>query len=57
MKINNGDRVYILAGDERGSWGIVKLISHGIYHVGIAGSDTDVRVYERNEIRKPRPRR
>lgn len=55
-KVLAGDRVTILVGDEKGSWGIVQLIPapRGEYHVAIAGSQSDVRVYERSEIRKSR---
>jgi ribosomal protein L24 len=53
MKVREGDRVTILQGDEKGSWGIVKQIIHGVYHVGIAGG-TDWRIFTRNEIRKSR---
>lgn len=55
-KVLAGDRVTIKVGDEKGSWGIVQLVParRGEYHVGIAGSHSDVRVYARNEIRKAR---
>lgn len=53
MKVYEGDRVTILAGDEKGSWGVVKLIVHGIYHVGVANGP-DWRIFERSEIRKSR---
>lgn len=53
MRVYEGDRVEILVGDEKGSWGIVKQIAHGFYHVGIAGG-ADSRIFERSEIRKSR---
>lgn len=53
MKIAEGDRVNIKIGDERGSWGIVRLIAYGDYHVAIADGN-DVRTYDRTEISKVR---
>lgn len=53
MKIAVGDQVGIKAGDEKGQWGVVKLILNGEYHVAVA-SGSDVRVYDRNEISKSR---
>jgi ribosomal protein L24 len=50
-----GDRVTIKAGDEKGQWGIVRMVLADEYHVAIAGG-SDVRVYERSEISKPRKR-
>ncbi|MEW9530669.1 KOW motif-containing protein [Microbispora sp. NPDC049125] len=53
-KINVGDEVYILAGDEKGSWGIVEMIDEdGCYHVQHAGGGAAL-IFDRNEIRKPR---
>jgi hypothetical protein len=50
--ISPGDRVNIEAGDERGSWGVVRLVDQdGLYHVAQADGD-DTRVYERDEITK-----
>jgi ribosomal protein L24 len=50
--ISPGDRVNIEAGDERGSWGVVRLVDQdGLYHVAQADGN-DVRVYERDEITK-----
>ncbi len=49
--IKEGDKVDINAGDEKGSWGIVKTIINGEYHIGIAG-DTNTRVYNKSEISK-----
>ncbi len=54
VKVNVGDRVEILAGDERGSWGIVKMIIGDEYHVAHAGAEVAARVYTRSEIRKSR---
>jgi ribosomal protein L24 len=51
-----GDRVDIKAGDERGGWGIVRYIDEDHFHVGLYGSTSDVRVYERSEITRPRSR-
>ena len=53
MKVQTGDRVEILAGDERGGWGVVSVIRGGNYHVRPYGG-TDERIYERSEIRKKR---
>lgn len=53
MKVRPGDRVEILAGDEKGSWGIVQLIQGDEYHVALYASD-DIRVYKRRELRKNR---
>lgn len=53
MAINVGDRIEIKVGDEKGSWGIVDLISYEEFHVSIAGG-SDSRIYERSEIRKSR---
>ena len=53
MRVSKGDRVTILQGDEKGSWGIVQLVQDGEYHVGIAGGN-DSRIFERCEIRKSR---
>jgi hypothetical protein len=53
-KIVGGDRVDILAGDERGAWGIVSRVTGGHYHVRLYASESDVRVYTRSELRKPR---
>lgn len=52
-KIAEGDKVFIKAGDEKGSWGIVKLISGDEYHVGVAGEDM-ARTYDRKELTLPR---
>lgn len=56
-----GDRVEIRAGDERGGWGIVRDVPatapDGRYHVGLYDSRSDVRVYDRNELVRPRVRR
>jgi hypothetical protein len=53
VNIDIGDKVLLLSGDEKGSWGVVRLILHGEFHVSPANG-TDVRVYGRDEIRKPR---
>lgn len=53
--MSEGDRVDVKVGDERGSWGVVRLVRGGFYHVAIADG-TDTRVYERSEIRKPKER-
>lgn len=57
-KLVRGDRVWILAGDERGSYGVVVLAREGWYHVGLHTLDpdarSDIRIYARNELRKPR---
>ncbi len=52
--IEVGDRVDIKAGPESGSWGIVRLIVNGEYHVAIADSDTNALVFERSELLKRR---
>lgn len=53
MRVFKGDRVTILQGDEKGSWGIVRLVAYGSYHVAIADGNL-VCEYDRNEIRKSR---
>lgn len=53
VRVVEGNRVTILQGDEKGSWGIVQLVQGDEYHVGIAGGN-DSRIYERDEIRKSR---
>lgn len=52
-KIARGDKVNIKVGDERGSWGIVRDIFHGEYHVAIGGGKIPDRVYDRSEISRP----
>lgn len=54
VPVTGGDRVEIIAGDECGGWGIVRQVLGGDVHVALYGSATDVRVYERREVRKPR---
>lgn len=49
-KVDVGDRVIIRAGDERGGWGVVAVISGAQYHVKVYGGEA--RVYLRSEIRK-----
>jgi hypothetical protein len=51
-KLGIGDRVDIKAGDERGGWGSVERIDGRTIHVGLYGSRTDVREYDRSEVRK-----
>lgn len=54
-RIEVDDRVEIEAGDEKGGWGIVRLIDRDHYHVGMYGDNSsDIRVFQRNELRKPR---
>lgn len=57
VHIRVGDRVDIKAGDEAGGWGIVKLIldrdPKPEYHVGLYASETDYRVYHRDELSRP----
>lgn len=53
-KIARGDKVHIKVGDEKGSWGIVRDILHGEYHVAIGGAKIPDRVYLRDEISRPR---
>jgi ribosomal protein L24 len=53
-KIAEGDRITVKVGDERGMWGIVRKILHGEYHVAIAGADSADRVYDREEISRPK---
>jgi ribosomal protein L24 len=53
MSLADGDFVYIKAGDEAGSWGIVRLVTGTEYHVAVAAG-SDVRVYERYELSRPR---
>lgn len=57
MRVNVGDRVGIKVGDEKGGWGIIKLILDGEYHISMYGSDTDVRLFSREEFSKPRVRK
>lgn len=46
-----GDRVTLLAGDERGGWGVVKLItSPEEIHVSVYGGES--RAFERRELRR-----
>lgn len=56
--ISVGDQVYVKVGDEKGGWGIVVDVPatspDGLYHVGLYGSSSDVRVYGRAEITRPR---
>lgn len=52
VAIVRGDRVSILVGDEAGSWGIVRLVQGSEYHVAISGSLSDVRTFQRSEIRR-----
>lgn len=52
--LNIGDRVNILTGDEKGSWGIVRKLEYTYYHVAIANDDRTTLAYERHEIRKDR---
>lgn len=54
VPVTGGDRVEIIAGDECGGWGTVVQVLGDEIHVGMYGSTTDVRVYSRDEIRKPR---
>ncbi len=45
-----GERVSILAGDERGGWGIVdRVVSREEIHVKVYGGEA--RVYTRSELR------
>jgi hypothetical protein len=53
-RVGGGDRVDITAGDECGGWGTVRQVVGEDYHVALYGSDHDIRVYTRSEIRKPR---
>jgi hypothetical protein len=53
-KLVGGDRVDVLAGDERGGWGIVSHVAGSHFHVRLYGSESDVRVYTRSELRKRR---
>lgn len=60
-KLKYGDQVRILAGDERGSYGVVVVVvvQDDEYHVALHTVDptlrtSDVRVYGRGELRKPR---
>lgn len=51
-----GERVTILAGDERGGWGIVALFaSSEEVHVKVYGGEA--RMYERRELRRERTAR
>jgi hypothetical protein len=45
--------VYILEGEEEGSWGIVDFIDDSGFHVAIAGGGAP-RLYDRDELRRPR---
>lgn len=58
-KLKYGDQVRILAGDERGSYGVVVVVQDDEYHVALHTVDptlrtSDVRVFDRDELRKPR---
>lgn len=48
-----GDVVEILAGEEAGSWGVVRLIEAEEFHVGLAGGSGEL-VFDREELRRPR---
>jgi hypothetical protein len=56
VRVDVNDRVEIKAGDERGGWGIVKLVRGDEYHIALYNG-SDVRLYSRDEITKPRARR
>jgi ribosomal protein L24 len=57
-KLTRGDKVYVLVGDESGAYGVVVLVSDDEYHIGMHALNpetaTDVRVFSRDELRKPR---
>lgn len=54
-QLSKGERVQILAGDERGGWGtVVSYLGENSYEIAVYGSTTDVRLFERSELRKPR---
>lgn len=49
-----GDFVYILEGEEEGSWGIVRHIDGSGFHVAIANGSDAPRLYDRDQLRRPR---
>lgn len=48
------DVVFILDGEEAGSWGVVRLVNGDGLHVAIANGDDAPRLYDRDQLRRPR---